>query len=422
MNKVAIAFLSKDRVELSKQSIVPLLDGARKGQYHIFWCDGSNTQEGEHLVWDLGYPTVNSRLNVRGGAGAAIVYALTELLNHEENYTHVGLVENDVLLPGDWFPDTFDLFDRGRVDGLVVGAASARCFVDRILFQRDGYAVMHNTGAGMIVLTREAAEIVLKTFRTHWSSDNRRIFAKLSGIDIGTYWAFRTNEHYLTADWGWDAVLAAHGLASLALAPSPIEMIGQVPPLVEQGLELAVEFVEALRNEDAFNDYRARQLLIRQNTLSLGVSLQFHHDPNTGIWTYFPHQMHMLGGKFEGDWRFEECRGFGTFKWVAGMTDVIFPTMWGTVFGTAAILVSGGKAGGKIEVLADSGFRVTPDLPPEGENGSVLQLEVPGHLRQREIRITALTPSVTFYGIQTRERQAFLPEAKFDHSVLPVPV
>ena len=105
--------------------------------------------------------------------------------------------------------------------------------------QRDGYAVMHNIGAGVVIFTREAAEIVLRTFRTHWWPDNVKLFAQLSGIDLRTYAAFRGNEQWVTTDWGWEAQLARHGLASLALTPAKCSMIGQDPPLHEQGLELA---------------------------------------------------------------------------------------------------------------------------------------------------------------------------------------
>jgi hypothetical protein len=60
----------------------------------------------------------------------------------------------------------------------------------------------------MQILTREAAQLTLKHFHSSWTIENRRTFARLSGIDIGTYWAFRTNEHWLTPDWQNDAVLA----------------------------------------------------------------------------------------------------------------------------------------------------------------------------------------------------------------------
>lgn len=439
---LAISLLTCDKPELVAQSCKPLIEAAVANRFHLFVIDGSTNYENEKEIWNLTWPAGHMQANVRGGAGAAIVYALTMMLQHEENYSHVGLCESDVLLHPGWLA-ALDLFERGRAEGLEVGTVSARCFVDRVLIQKDNFAVMHNTGAGMIILTREAAKIVLNTFRTPWTSDNRRIFSQLCGIDLAAFWAFRANEHYLTADWHWDAALAAHGLASLALTPSPVEMIGQPMTMAEQGLEIATGPVEERRSDKAFGWYRGELAKIREGYLQLGVETKFHFDVANATWTHFPHQMAMLGGGYSGDWRFEECRGWGTFKWVAAEPEVIktydgtgmvqgqltnhFASYYGPklivpVFGSCAVLVSGGKTGGKVEVVDEqSGFKATPDLPPEGEQGQVLQLMVPGNLNARNIRITALTPGIVFYGIQTREKQPFLPNVGFDHSMLPTP-
>ena len=136
----------------------------------------------------------------------------------------------------------------------------------------------------------------------------------------------------------------------------------------------------------------------------------------------------MLGGVYSGDWRFGECRGWGTFKWVAGeeqqypgeVREMVKPTLSVPVFGSCSVLVSGGAAGGTVEVIDEqSGFKASPELPPEGEQGQVLQLMVPGNLNYRNIRITALSPGIVFYGIQTRDKQPCLPHVSFDHATLP---
>lgn len=446
---LAISLLTCNKPELVARSAKPLLDGAVANKYHLFVIDGS-TEANQKAIWDLTWPAGHMHANVRGGAGAAIVYALSMMLAHKEHYSHVALVESDVLLLDGWL-DCLDLFDLGRTVGLEVGAVSARCYVDRVLFQEDRFAVMHNLGAGMLVLTREAAQIVLDTFRTAWSTDNRRIFCQLAGVDIGSFWAFRTNEHVLTADWHWEAALAACGLAALALTPSPVEMIGQNPPLAEQGLEIAAGPVEARRNDAALKFYAnqlARVGAASSDKLALAVDIRFHFDPNTGTQTIFPHQMAMIGGKYSGDWRLQEARGWGTFAWVAAPlygdvmgnigfknksinqlgSDAVIPQGLGgepslgvSVFGPCAVLVSGGKSGGKIEVMDEhSGFKASPTLPPESSNG-VLQLMMPSGINYRPIRLTALTPGVVFYGIQTREKQPFLPNISFNYSTLPTP-
>ncbi|MDE2103159.1 MAG: hypothetical protein KGL39_38290, partial [Patescibacteria group bacterium] len=400
--KIAICLLTKDRIELTRQTAIPLLEGARNNLYHLFCVDGSEKYEKE--TWEILYPTAVIHSNIRGGAGAAIVYALTWMLNHPENYDAIGLVENDVLLGNGW-TSCFDLFQCGQDFDLKIGAISARCFTDRVLFQRESYAICHNLGAGCIVLSREAAKIILDTFRTAWTVDNRRIFAKICGIDLASYWAFGAYEHNLTSDWGWDAALAARGLSSLALTPSPCEMIGQVPPLAEQSLHIVgaepLDFeISSVRDEEAFNLYCKNMQHIRNNEYDVGVETKFQFSPTDGTWTYFPHQMHMLGGKYTGGWKLRELRGWGTFGWEADETQWdhggnislgTLPQLVVPAFGTVAILLCGGKNGGKAEVWdAGSSFKASPELVPEGDNGQVLQLMVPGGLTSRKIHITAL--------------------------------
>ena len=419
--KLAIAQLTCDRMELVEQSAKPLREAASHphSKFHWYIIDGSQKEESEKRLFEIAYPTANFRSNVRGGAGAAIVYALTEMLNSEENYTHVGLTESDVVLRDNWL-DCLDLFSRGEADGLLVGAVSARCYVDRILFQREHYAVMHNLGAGFVVFTRAAAQLVLDSFRTGFTTDNRRIFCQLAGVDLAPFWAFRQNEHPLTADWHWDAVLAAHGYASLALTPSPCEMIGQDPPLAEQGLQIFSDasFIAPATNyaiANGFDRYKESLRGIRKGTFELGVETKFFYDASTSLWTYFPHQLHMLGATYKGDWELKEVRGWGTFGWEAGgQPEITVPA-----FGSIAVLFSGGKFGGKVEIVdKQSGYKATPELPKES---GLLQLVVPGGVSYRNIRVTALTPGVIFHGIQSREKQPVIPNVSFDYSRLPLP-
>ena len=209
--KTCLSLLTCDRPELVEQSIKPLIEGARQNHYHLFVVDGSTTEAIEDKIWHLAYPTGHMIANVRGGAGAAIVYALTMMLNHEENYDYVGLVESDVLL-GDGWLDCLGLFERGREEGLAVGAVSARAYEDRTLFQRDGYAVMHNLGAGMIVFTREAARLVLDNFRTAWSTDNRTCGFRV----VGHGNSFRPENRMPGADANPYLAIAASLAAGLA--------------------------------------------------------------------------------------------------------------------------------------------------------------------------------------------------------------
>lgn len=425
MTRIALAFSSKDRCDLSIRSIEPLLG---LPNVDIFWLDGSITREGQELPAKVQMNAgENHRIfhhpNVKGGADAAIVYALTTMLSGQD-YDYVGLVENDVMLSPGWLDASLDLFRRGTEDGLAVGAVSARCYQDRILCQRDGYALMHNLGAGQVIFTRQAARLILDSFRTTYTTENRKLFAQLCGKDIGAWWAFRASEHWLTADWAFDKVLASHGLASLALTPSPCRMLDQDPANV--GLKIVEEPFELLRDDTTFKLFAERTQAIR--------ALEWLPDGNplfqdgTGTSVIFPHQLPSIGGRYEGDWRLKWQQGFGPFAWRANGTgslrdgSVAFLDSKITipVLGGCGILISGGPDGGKVEVIDEgTGYQVAPDLPPEGEQTTVLTIDVPGNCSYRNIKVTALSPGATFYGLRVRDPQPWLPDVKFDHSTLP---
>ena len=425
--KVCLAFLTRDRCELSRRTIEPLLNCGAS----ILWCDGSATEEGRRFPHETQMRAgerhgIIVHGNVRGGPDAAVAYALTQMLKGGD-WTHVGLVENDVFLQPDWFGPTMALFERGAADGLAVGAVSARAYEDRILFQRDGYAVMHNLGWGTQILTREAAILSLAHMRTSLTSENRRLFARLSNLDIGRWWAFRSHDSLLCADWGNDRVLASHGLASLALVPSPVEMIGQEPPLAEQGLKIAGQPVEQLANDEAFAAYAARTAAIRRGEQDAGGLGPALHDPASGTFTYFAHQLEGIGACYEGDWRLEFSQGFGPFAWRAGNIEhelngqrlTLFdgsPTVTIPLSGPVELLASGGKQGGSLRVEdAHSGYVASPALPPR----DLVSLPIPAQVSYRDVRLTALSPGVVFYGVRSREPQPFSPQWWFDWHKLP---
>lgn len=434
MNNTVIAFLTKDRIELTKQTLPPLL---QRDEFDLLWIDGSTDPDAVMYAaanGTDGHATVH--LNVRGGADAAIVYALTQMLKPYQQekttrqlsqrlfvnteYKYVGLVENDVLLPDDWFDRTMELFKRGRDDGLNVGAVSARCYADRVLFPRDGYAVFHNLGAGMIIFTREAADLVLQNYRNAFSLDNRTVFNQLSDIDIGQYWAFRGENHWLTADWGFETTLARAGLASLALTPSPVEMIGQQPSLAEQGLQLVSGCaIPQLANAASFPTFKKRLSDVYNNNSAIAPWFGGRHLSRDGTWTIFPHQIPELGGTYAGDWGLKWCQGFGPFAWRATAADAILTI---PVSGTCNVLVGGGPTGAKVEVSdAFSGNCIEVELQPEGLTTNVLALSVPAGVSYRYITLTAKSPGVTFYGLTTRDPQPRR-HVRFDHSVLPPPI
>ncbi len=429
MDKIAIAYLTKDRIELSRRTIEPLL---QPDKFDVIWIDGSVTKEGLDLP--TGYPVHQIHHGIGGGPDAAVAYALTAMLAARTvgtqkgqavsavdgtipAYDFVGLCESDVLFAPDWFAPTMALFERGKSDGLEVGAVSARAYEDRILCQRDGYALMLNLGWGMQIMTRQAAEIALANFRTHWTLENRRVFAQLTGTDIGSYWAFRAGEHMLCADWGNDAALAANGLASLALTPSPVEMIGQDPPLEKQGLKLATADTHVRENNADFETFVDRTFDIRKGLWQPGWNGPRYRD-DAGLTYLFTHQLPGLEDtRFEGEWRLRWSQGFGPFAWRSTQKGDSFETY---ISGGFDFMVSGGADGGEVEVSdVGSGYVVSPRLPPEATQGMMMHLHVPAQVGYRKVRLIAKDPGISFYGIRCREPQPSRPGWAFDHSALP---
>lgn len=413
--KLALAYSSKDQVELTKQTFNRLRESKGSTDFDIFWCDGSKPMSDGRAFFDENrLHTRFSRENVLGGADAAIAWKMTKLLEHPE-YTHVGLIENDVLLDPDWLEPTMALFEKGERDGLSVGAVSARSYVDRVLIQRDGYAVMHNVGAGSIIFTREAAGIVLKSFRTHWWPTNCLLFAQLSGTDLRTYACFRGQEQFVTTDWGFEAQLARHGLATLALTPAKCQMIGQVPSLKDQGLELTTNSDTPSNKVSyrTFDLYRTNLDLVRQGKLKLDGPNVIHRQGGGQL--FFPHQMgHVPGSRYKGAWRLKWSQGFGPFAYRAGQGGA---SLSARISGSCSFLVSGGENGATVSITdTRSGFKTEPQLPPE--QGSFVEVNVPGGPVPREIVLKANEGAV-FYGLQTVDPQMIDTTFKFSWNQLP---
>jgi hypothetical protein len=351
-----------------------------------------------------------------------LAFSLTEMLKGD--YDVVGLVESDVLLDADWFPETMALFDRGAADGLTVGAVSPRSYVDRVLIQRDGYCVLHNCGAGVILMTREAAQLVLATFRTGWWPHIRGSWMRLAGIDIGRYAAFRGNEQWVTTDWTWDAVLASHGLASLALTPAKCTMIGQVPSLADQGLELTTGQVpmaklstSMVEQDDAFEIYRDRLRQIRNGSWNCESPVMEIDQCIGGTRIVFPHHAPKFGATYSGNWKLQWSQGFGPFAYRAGPGGASLSL---PAYGTISFLVSGGANGAECKLKdAATGYEHSPILRRADVEQGMVQLVLPGSVIYREVQLD-LTEGGVFYGYSSSEPQPSLPDVHFDYTTLPL--
>jgi hypothetical protein len=400
--KIAITFNSKDRTDLSEQSMQRL--AGRRLQ--LYWNDGSSTEEGQIYHHDKRIDWYH-RTRVTGGPDRAIVFALSQMLS-DSSITHVGLLENDVMLGHNWFNDCLALFNSSKTEGLNVGAVSARSFVDRVLVQRDGYCVLHNSGAGHIIFDRVAAEIVLANYRTGWWPENRAVFSQLSGVDLGKFGAFHGNEQPVTADWSWDTILAAHGYAVVAPTPCQVEMIGQDVPLDQQGLELAVKPVEERRDDVTFHRFRKSLDHVRSGNFKLPpCDWKLRMGKSVCI---LPHHLVKLGAIFTGDWSVTWSQGFGPFNYISGAAGACLTV---PVFGTCFFHLSGA---GAVNLRDEqSGFSVSPPLPQDGQG---VVVAIPGGMMYRMVTLEA-SAGVSLAGIECEHDQPFNTGAAFDYGALP---
>lgn len=313
---VALAFSSKERMAFTAQSFPAL---AAEAEADLYWLDGSTSEEGRALPFAL---TRNCphlceiHLQVGGGADAAIVYALSLLL--DKGYTTIGLVENDVqLLPG-WWQKTFDLFARGAADGLEVGAVSARCHAERMLVPRGDYALMFNLGAGMIVLTREAAQMVLDSYRTATTGEVAFLFSHYTGLPFPVPWQVQEQSvaHIpairSTGDWMFEASFLPAGLVALAPCPTLARNLDDPHrhPLQETPAPRDPAF--------DWTGLCARLSALRTAPQADMVrGLQSHYDPVAKEWRAYPHQLaKALPQAFGGAWKTRWSKFMGPFGFV----------------------------------------------------------------------------------------------------------
>lgn len=225
-DRFGFCFSTKDRLEFTKRTLRSIDE---VGGFDLVWVDGSDTEEGRSLPG--GFALRRARLaevhwDVRGGPDAAIQFGLSRLV--ELGYDYCGLIENDVVLERGWFAALLGAIDAASADGLAVGAATVRNYESRVLEFRERYTINWAVGAGMVLFTREGAELLLQRYRRDglgpWTTARRiaRFYRDLCGVDLRGIWDLWTGrlDRRLCPDWAFATVLLEHGLASVGTIPS----------------------------------------------------------------------------------------------------------------------------------------------------------------------------------------------------------
>lgn len=223
--KVGFVFSTKDRVEFTRRSLRNI---DTEGGFDLVWVDGSDTPEGRALPGKVRLS--NCRLaevhyDIRGGPDNAIRFGLQRLL--ELGYDYCGLIENDIEFKPGWFTKLMELFSLGEQDGLNVGAVTVRTIPTWVLMYKPQYALMWNTGAGMVLFKREAAEIVLDTYGPTSMYELRKFYLQEFGIDlvkpylgrlsfdVMRMWEVYTANTPLGCDWAYSMQLYKEGFSTI---------------------------------------------------------------------------------------------------------------------------------------------------------------------------------------------------------------
>lgn len=205
--------------------------------FDIIWNDGSNEPEARALPKNFHFQNaslVEVNYDVRGGPDRCICFGLERLLNL--GYDYLGLIENDIVMQPGWFRRLMNLFALAAADGIVCGAATVRSFEGRVMEHRAGYSINWGTGAGLILFSRPAAEVILRQYSK----------LKMSTASIMSFYSrpFRVDLNlvvrdgagqvvqqggWLTLDWGYTPMLYLHGYTSVGSIPSLARDL-EIPP------------------------------------------------------------------------------------------------------------------------------------------------------------------------------------------------
>jgi hypothetical protein len=264
-DRVGFALSSKDRVSFTRQTIEAM---DTDGGYDIVWNDGSDEAEAQALPKSFHFQ--NARLaevnhDVRGGPDRCICFGLERLLHL--GYDYVGLIENDIVMQPGWFRRLMNLFVLAATDGIVCGAATVRSYGSRVIEHRSGYSINWGTGAGMILFSRPAAEVILHQYSKlrMTTTSLARFYARLFRFDLDLVTRDREGrvsqqEGWVTLDWGYTPMLYMHGYTS----------VGSIPNLAR---DLEFPPGDFLHNDYVRPERQNTGLVLRRTTLPLGQQL-----------------------------------------------------------------------------------------------------------------------------------------------------
>ena len=356
-HRACFSLSTKDRVATTLEAI-----GGLAGDFDLLWFDGSTSQAGRdlphRLVGDLAcLREIHEQIS--GGPDFAILAALVRML--ELDYEHVGLLESDIRQDPGWFAAMMATFQAGAADGLSVGAVTTRAYERRILYRRPPYAVTMVSGAGVILFTREAAELVVRHYRTTTSTEINNWLLFVSGKDRAKIGEGADQpappDTRTSSDLYYETVLQKHGLCVLATVPSYARDLEREAETLAFLGPYCTRDVPAVDPDDtkSFATFAARCAAFReraeQGTPMVAPYLYF---TSMGCWNVFLHQIlfsRTSPARIRGQWRivWEKFNGPFAFEALAPGCEISFP-LYGKLKG---IMCSRSDHCGMVEVVAD---------------------------------------------------------------------
>jgi len=226
-DRIGFSFSTKDRYLFTLQTLQNL---DTEGGFDLIWNDESEEEGVPALAKNYKFQNANLvevNYGVTGGAEAAVCFGLSRLL--KLGYDYVGLIENDILFRPGWFRALKKLFSLGADEGIVCGSATARSFESHALEYRSSFSVQCDIGAGMVLFSRPAAEIIMDLYSNPSSLQMtthswQKFYVDLFGLDLrkfSPFWAYPPDKAFpCTLDWGYTPSLYLRGYASLGTIPS----------------------------------------------------------------------------------------------------------------------------------------------------------------------------------------------------------
>ncbi|TSC75483.1 MAG: hypothetical protein G01um101430_325 [Parcubacteria group bacterium Gr01-1014_30] len=220
-DRVGFVFSTKERTDFTKRTLASL---DRDKGYDILWMDGSDTETARRLPKIYRFKNVKLKeyhLDIRGGPDKTIQFGLERLL--ELGYDWCGLIENDILFKKGWFAKLMNLFRLSAKEGIAAGAGTVRNLESRVLEYRKGYTVNWNIGAGMILFTREAAQLLVKNYPPIATAFGLyKFWAEHFGLDLSQakeLWFGKPNRA-LSSDFNYETVLYSNGFSAIGSMPA----------------------------------------------------------------------------------------------------------------------------------------------------------------------------------------------------------